>query len=278
MQNVLKKPRTLNKLHRKTQSSLFNVQVTERIVNASRREGVISVTGSAAKKGLVVDEDIAEFEKVTAGYGRRLRAAREVNYLTQQDVADKLGISRTTYIAWETEARRQGKLAIPSILEFYRIAKFTNQSTTFLIYGDNPGEIPVTAFCSMIASVYRAVRPELSAEAHEQVQGSAALIEKANRETLILQMDNSMSPVYPEATQFLVSLTKEARPGRLVAWRGDGKTLVRRLRYFTEESGAYREMGELSPLNLEWPKIIMPKANLKDGLIGPVVEVRIYIE
>lgn len=60
-------------------------------------------------------------------FGERLRAAREAKGLTQQQVADHMGISKSTYCGYETGKRQ------PDVLKIKQLSKFLGVSGDVLL-------------------------------------------------------------------------------------------------------------------------------------------------
>lgn len=65
--------------------------------------------------------------------GHRLKEKRKEKSLTQKDVADKLGIGRTTYAMYESENRD------PDTDTLQRMADFFEVTTDYLLGRDAPG-------------------------------------------------------------------------------------------------------------------------------------------
>lgn len=55
------------------------------------------------------------------GFGENLRSAREALGLTQQQVADQMGITKSTYCGYETEKRQPDVKKIKQLSEILRV-------------------------------------------------------------------------------------------------------------------------------------------------------------
>jgi transcriptional regulator with XRE-family HTH domain len=66
--------------------------------------------------------------------GQRLRESRRAIGLTQQQVADRLGVSRRAVSEWETDLRKP-HVSIPALAALYGV------SETFLLYGVEPASV-----------------------------------------------------------------------------------------------------------------------------------------
>ncbi len=55
-------------------------------------------------------------------FGKRLKELREENYLTQKELAEKLGINAVTYLHYEKEQRQPSLELIADISVFYGVS------------------------------------------------------------------------------------------------------------------------------------------------------------
>lgn len=94
------------------------------------------------------------------GLGKRLKEVREQKGLTQNDVAQALGVQRPTYARWENESRE------PDIETLYKLANFFETSVSYLLgeiadprtireiaknIGNNVATIPIPILASIRA-------------------------------------------------------------------------------------------------------------------------------
>lgn len=76
-------------------------------------------------------QDERRADPVRQGVGLRLKAAREVRQLSQQEVADRFGIGKGTVSAWETG------LGDPGIYRLREIAKLYGVAADALLWEDS---------------------------------------------------------------------------------------------------------------------------------------------
>ncbi|WP_333684689.1 helix-turn-helix domain-containing protein [Pontibaca methylaminivorans] len=122
------------------------------------------------------------FGPETATFGDRLAGAREAAGMTQTDLARRLGVKKTTLVAWEDD------LAEPRANRLTMMAGLTNVSVQWLLTGEGVGaeapedSVPVPHDLSEALHELREIRASLRSNAER-----AAQLEKALRRVLLGQ-------------------------------------------------------------------------------------------
>lgn len=78
-----------------------------------------------------------KISSIDASLGRNLAFFRKLTGMTQQQIADRLNINRTTYTKYETGGSE------PSIEMLKRIAKVMDVDVNALVYDESPDEIMI---------------------------------------------------------------------------------------------------------------------------------------
>ena len=74
------------------------------------------------------------------GIGKNLRKLRDSRSLSQQEVADFIGVERKTYMNWETEVSKVKDTYIPMLADFFKVDindLFKDNSSSIVITQNN---------------------------------------------------------------------------------------------------------------------------------------------
>ena len=121
---------------------------------------------------------------------QRLRDARRAAGLTQQQVADRLGVSRRAVSEWET-GNRQPHVALPGLAALYGV------STTFLLYGVEPSSVELRELRADVLTLI---------EKHDALSEELALTRRR-----LVDLAEATERVFAEQRSLLELLSSEVR-------------------------------------------------------------------
>lgn len=179
----------------------------------------------------------------------KLKEARLASGLTQQEVADRLGVNNTTYCGYETGKRQ------PDVAKIKKLAAILRTSGDALL--ETATAQPATAGAALISfPVIASVKAGYEGQAMEEYTGSLESIPaedlrgRSPEDFMVLRVNgNSMYPLLLDGDRILVERTTSVDSGSLavVLINGDEAT-VKRVRYKYGE-----DWLELLPQNPEFP-------------------------
>lgn len=178
----------------------------------------------------------------------KLKEARLASGLTQQEVADRLGVNNTTYCGYETGKRQ------PDVAKIKKLAAILRTSGDALL--ETATAQPATAGAALISfPVIAAVKAGYDGQAREEYTGSLESIPaedlhgRSPEDFMVLRVNgNSMYPLLLDGDRILVERTTSVDSGSLavVLYNGEEAT-VKRVRYVYGE-----DWLELIPQNPEY--------------------------
>lgn len=178
-----------------------------------------------------------------------LKKARLGLHLTQQEVADRLGVDKSTYCGYETGKRQ------PDVAKIKKLAAILRTSGDALL--ETATSQPATAGAALISfPVIAAVKAGYDGQAREEYTGSLESIPaedlhgRSPEDFMVLRVNgNSMYPLLLDGDRILVERTTSVDSGSLavVLYNGEEAT-VKRVRYKYGE-----DWLELIPQNPEYP-------------------------
>ena len=168
------------------------------------------------------------------GFAEAIKSLRDNCDMSQQDVADKVGVSRVTVTKWEngqTEPRGENAVKLASLFGV-SVAQLLGYDFDSLPRGAMPITSSEEAMVPMLelGSIH-AGDPKEAIEDAVLVQVPAD-VARYHRSGYLLRVEGGcMDRVYPEGCRVLVDPAMEPRPGSAVAAQVDGGDVVMR-RYY----------------------------------------------
>ncbi len=205
--------------------------------------------------------------------GTRLKNRRKSKKLTQQQVADAIGVSKTSVIYWEKDEN------LPKHDSLMALAKILGVTSDYLLYGkegDSLNKNVTVPF--LIAGRFVPIISWL--QAGTWTRSVSVLMETQFREWLppnpkcgkngygLIVIGESMSPDFRPSDKIYVNpdfQISDLKTGDLVIVACDGETEATFKKLIVESNGMY-----LEPLNPKWHEKIIP---LRKGckLVGKVI-------
>jgi SOS-response transcriptional repressor LexA len=209
------------------------------------------------------------------GIGIRLKDCRARARMTQQELADRCGVSRAAVAQWELG------ITHPSTDHVIKAGAALNVDTGFLLGSPHslaPNDPSLTLAGQQIPIIDLVEARDLP-KAVARLPGADILIADARVNASCFAFviaDRSMAPEFQPGDRVIVDPEADPKPGDFVVAhvQGDSEAVLRKFRP-RATAGAGKQDCELAPINPDWPTTYI-KAESPGEIIGTVVERRRY--
>ncbi len=178
------------------------------------------------------------------GVGKNIRSLREKFGLTQDQLAEALGVTRESVVRWESDKMAVRDRHIAKMMELYGIDPDDIKSESAGIFAQLRGDTPLLKNARPVSGMAMGLVP-LRGRVHagkpndpDEFDGETALIPQflvdADPDTYAcLSEGDCMNKVYPEGCLIAVSPNREPQNGSVAVVTIDGRDAVMRRMYRT---------------------------------------------
>lgn len=163
-------------------------------------------------------------------FSERIKELRNQAGITQDDIAEKLGISRTAVTMWESGKSR------PRLDKLEQLAGILKTTPFYLLNGEQsplpPNALPIEQSPLATLPYYGTVHAgdPIEPNGANELQQVPKAIADAHPNGFILDViGDCMNNVYPDGCRIVVDPTLEPRSGDIGAFSIDGEVLMRRV-------------------------------------------------